>query len=74
VQQVQKVLSTAKQGTEVIPALAGNWGASVSNRPSLEAQMRALRPLGNKIKGVSHFAYSWQYPQDDSDRKACRNQ
>ncbi|MBD2500599.1 family 10 glycosylhydrolase [Anabaena azotica] len=72
VQQVQRVLSTAKPSTQVIPALAGTWGASVSNRPPLEAQMRALRPFGNKIKGVSHFAYSWQYPQDDSDRKLCR--
>ncbi|MBW4564185.1 MAG: family 10 glycosylhydrolase [Mojavia pulchra JT2-VF2] len=74
VTQVQRVLSMAQPGTQVIPALAGKWGASISNRPSLEAQMQALRQFSPQLKGVSHFAYSWQYPQDDSDRKFCRNQ
>jgi Glycosyl hydrolase-like 10 len=72
VAQVQRVLSMTKPGTQVIPALAGKWGASISNRPSLEAQMQALRKFAPKLKGVSHFAYSWQYPQSDSDRKFCR--
>ncbi|MDZ8053087.1 MAG: family 10 glycosylhydrolase [Aulosira sp. ZfuVER01] len=74
VSQVQRVLSMAKPGTQVIPALAGKWGDSISNRPSLEAQMQALRQFAPQIKGVSHFAYSWQYPENDSDRKFCRNQ
>ncbi|MBD2344305.1 family 10 glycosylhydrolase [Anabaena subtropica] len=73
VEQVKRVLSMAKPGTQVIPALAGNWGQSVSNRPPLEVQMRALRQFGSKLKGVSHFAYSWQYPEHDNDRKFCRN-
>ncbi len=72
--QVQKVLNIAKPDTQVIPALAGNWGASISNRPSLEDQMQALRKFAPKINGVSHFAYSWQYPDHDSDRKLCRAQ
>jgi hypothetical protein len=72
VEQVQRVLSLAKPGTQIIPALAGKWGGSVSNRPSLEAQMQALRQFAPKLKGVSHFAYSWQYPENDSDRKFCR--
>ncbi|OUL27576.1 family 10 glycosylhydrolase [Nostoc sp. 106C] len=74
VAQIQRVLSMAKPGTQVIPALAGKWGASISNRPSLEAQMQALRQFAPQIKGVSHFAYSWQYPENDGDRKFCRNQ
>ncbi|MBD2726519.1 family 10 glycosylhydrolase [Nostoc sp. FACHB-892] len=72
VAQVQRVLSMTKPGTQVIPALAGKWGGSISNRPSLEAQMQALRQYAPQLKGVSHFAYSWQYPQNDNDRKFCR--
>ncbi|MEH2360479.1 family 10 glycosylhydrolase [Nostoc sp.] len=72
VAQVQRVLSMAKPGTQIIPALAGQWGKSVSNRPSLEVQMQALRQFAPQLKGVSHFAYSWQYPESDSDRKFCR--
>lgn len=71
VAQVQQVLKMAQPGTKVIPALAGKWGESISNRPSLEAQMQALRRFSPKIKGVSHFAYSWQYPEHDSERKSC---
>ena len=70
--QVQRVLSMAKPGTQIIPALAGVWGKPISNRPSLEAQMQALHKFAPQLKGVSHFAYSWQYPQSDSDRKFCR--
>jgi Glycosyl hydrolase-like 10 len=70
--QVQQVLKQAKPGTQVIPALAGTWGKSMNNRPSLEVQMRALRPFARQIKGVSHFAYSWQFPEHDGDRKFCR--
>ncbi|HYX13827.1 MAG TPA: family 10 glycosylhydrolase [Nostoc sp.] len=73
VTQVQRVLSMAKPGTQIIPALAGKWGESVSNRPSLEAQMQALRKFSPQLKGVSHFAYSWQYPENDNDRKFCRS-
>lgn len=72
VAQVQRVLSMAKPGTQIIPALAGQWGKSISNRPSLEVQMQELRQFAPQLKGVSHFAYSWQYPENDSDRKFCR--
>lgn len=74
VAQVQRVLSIAKPQTQVIPALAGNWGESVKDRPSLEAQMQALKKFAPKLQGVSHFAYSWQYPEHDGDRKFCRIQ
>ncbi|OCQ94205.1 hypothetical protein BCD64_05400 [Nostoc sp. MBR 210] len=70
--QVQRVISAAKPGTKIIPALAGAWGQSTSTRPSLEAQMQALRKYAPQLAGVSHFAYSWQYPENDSDRKFCR--
>ncbi|MDJ0797791.1 MAG: family 10 glycosylhydrolase [Calothrix sp. MO_167.B12] len=72
VPQVQRVLSMAKPGTKIIPALAGNWGRSMSNRPPLEVQMGALRQFAPKLRGVSHFAYSWQHPEHDGDRKFCR--
>ncbi len=72
VAQAQRVLSMAKPGTQIIPALAGQWGRSVNNRPSLEVQMQALRQFSPQLKGVSHFAYSWQNPEHDSDRKFCR--
>ena len=74
VAEAQRVLSMAKPGTQIIPALAGQWGRSVNNRPSLEVQMQALRQFAPQLKGVSHFAYSWQNPENDNDRKFCRVQ
>jgi hypothetical protein len=71
VKQVQRVLSIATPGTEVKPVLAGIWQQSISNRPPLEVQMEALRSLSPRISSVSHFAYSWQEPRSDQDRKAC---
>lgn len=71
VKQAQRILNSAKPGTKVIPALAGDWGKKIKNRPSLESQMQALRPFAFKIKGVSHFAYSWQNPEHDRQRKTC---
>lgn len=70
-QQIQRVLSQAPPGTEVKPVLAGIWQQSVSNRPPLESQMQVLRAMAPQIKTVSHFAYSWQEPGSDRDRKAC---
>ena len=69
---VKRVVSRASPGTQVIPVLAGDWGRSVSNRPALEVQMRALRQELPQIDSVSHFAYSWQDPDSDRDRKFCR--
>ncbi|BAZ15887.1 hypothetical protein NIES4071_77600 [Calothrix sp. NIES-4071] len=73
-QQVQRVLSMAKPETQIIPAIAGGWGQSVSGRPPLEIQMQALRQFAPRVRSVSHFAYSWQDPQHDSERKLCRTQ
>jgi hypothetical protein len=71
VAQVQRVVSTAKPGTQIVPAIAGMWGQSVGDRPSLDMQMQALRQFAPQLRGVSHFAYSWQDPHDN-DRKFCR--
>jgi len=71
---VKRVVNRAPAQTQVIPALAGVWGRSVSNRPSLEVQMQALHQEIPQINAVSHFAYSWQEPQSDRDRKFCRIQ
>ncbi len=73
-QQVKRVLNMSKSDTQIIPAIAGGWGESVSDRPSLEIQMQALRQFAPRIRGVSHFAYSWQDPKHDSDRKFCQAQ
>jgi hypothetical protein len=72
VSQVQRVLAQAPSGTQVKPVLAGIWQQSVSNRPPLEVQMEALKPLASKISSISHFAYSWQEPSSDRDRKFCQ--
>ncbi len=71
---VKRVVDRASFGTQVIPALAGSWGQSVSNRPPLEIQMQALRQRLPRINAVSHFAYSWQDPEFDRNRKFCQLQ
>lgn len=70
--QVQRVLSMAQGGTQIIPALAGDWGKSYNDRPSLEAQMQSIHQAAPQINAVSHFAYSWQEPEGDRQRKFCR--
>lgn len=69
---VKRVVDRASVGTQVIPALAGSWGQSVSNRPPLEVQMQALHQRLPRINSVSHFAYSWQDPEFDRNRKFCQ--
>ncbi len=70
--QIQRVLQAAPPGAKVKPVLAGIWQQSVSNRPPLEVQMQALQRMAPEIKGVSHFAYSWQEPGSDRNRKYCQ--
>jgi hypothetical protein len=71
--EVRQVLSTAgPRGAQFVkPALAGVWGQSVRNRPSLESQMSALQRGTPQIDSLSHFAYSWQDPEFDRRRKFC---
>ena len=70
--QIQRVLKMAPAGTRIKPVLAGIWQQSLGNRPPLEAQMQAVYQLSPKLQSVSHFAYSWQEPGSDRDRKYCR--
>ena len=70
VQEVQMVLRQ-NNASNVRPALAGVWGKSINNRPSLEAQMDAIQQVAPNIQSVSHFAYSWQDPEFDRVRKFC---
>lgn len=70
--QVQRVVSMARPGTQVKPVIAGVWGRSLNNRPSLETQMQAIRQANPQINSISHFAYSWQEPQSDNERKFCQ--
>lgn len=72
VSEVERVLSHASSPNQVRPVLAGIWGSPMTNRPSLEAQMAAIRRAAPQIQSVSHFAYSWQDPQTDRERKFCR--
>lgn len=69
---VQRVFQSAPPEAQVIPAIAGVWGQTISNRPSLEAQMNAIRQVAPQVRGVSHFAFSWQEPQLENLRKSCR--
>lgn len=72
VSQVRRVLNLTPRGTQVMPVLAGIWQQSVSNRPPLEVQMREIYRIAPNLQSISHFAYSWQEPGSDRDRKACR--
>lgn len=72
VDQVGKVLTAARPGTQVVPALAGVWGQAFQGRPSLDQQMQALQQTYPNLNAVSHFAYSWLEPQSDYQRKTCR--
>jgi hypothetical protein len=70
--ELRQVLTLAPPGTQIKPALAGVWGRSVGNRPPLEVQMRAIWQAAPRIQTVSHFAFSWQEPGSDRDRRACQ--
>lgn len=70
-QQIKRVLDNAPPGIQVKPVLAGIWQRPTSNRPSLEDQMQVLQYMAPQLNSVSHFAFSWQEPGSDRDRKAC---
>ena len=71
VDEVQTVLDSAAADTQIIPALAGVWGQEYRKHPPLEQQMKALRQAFPQLTAVSHFAYSWQEPEIDRQRKFC---
>ena len=71
--EIRQVMAVAgpQGGQFVKPAIAGTWGASIRDRPPLEAQMEAIRQSMPEINSVSHFAYSWQDVEFDNARKFC---
>jgi hypothetical protein len=71
VEEVQQVVRVRGNPGMVKPALAGLWGATQRDRPSLEAQMDALKSSIPQLNTVSHFAFSWQDPEFDRFRKSC---
>lgn len=74
VEQVKRVRSMAPSQTQVAPVLAGLWGQSYNNRPSLEEQMQGIRAAFPQVNSVSHFAFPWIDPQFDRERRFCKLQ
>ncbi len=72
VSQVQEVVRQAPPGTQIIPALAGDWGQRLKNRPPLEAQMEAIHRAVPQIHSISHYSYGWQEPEATRERKFCQ--
>ncbi|MGF1537440.1 MAG: hypothetical protein ACFB4J_13295 [Elainellaceae cyanobacterium] len=72
ISKIQRVLDQAPSGTQVMPVLAGSWGRPLQGHPPLEGQMGAIRQAMPQLQTVSHFAYSWQDPARDGDRRFCR--
>ncbi|NJN61196.1 MAG: hypothetical protein HC795_06430 [Coleofasciculaceae cyanobacterium RL_1_1] len=76
-EDLERVRQFAPSGVTIVPALAGAWGATSQGRhPPLEDQMQAIAqvaadPRGN-VNAVSHFAFGWQYPELDRERKFCQ--
>jgi Glycosyl hydrolase-like 10 len=70
--EINRVVRYAPRGTSIRPVLAGIWQQSEGNRPPLEVQTQAVRDSLPQIDALSHFAYSWQEPKSDRDRKFCR--
>jgi hypothetical protein len=68
---VQRVFKYAPPEARVIPAIAGVWGQPISNRPALEAQMNEIQRVAPQVRGISHFAFSWQEPEIENLRKSC---
>jgi Glycosyl hydrolase-like 10 len=71
--QVQRVVRLAPPGAKIYPVFAGIWQQTINGHPPLEQKMQSLREVAPQIDGVSHFAYSWQEPMSDRDRKLCRS-
>ncbi|NEQ99495.1 MAG: hypothetical protein F6K30_22790, partial [Cyanothece sp. SIO2G6] len=70
--KVKRVVEQAPEGASIRPVLAGIWGAPMSDRPSLEAQMQDIRRVFPRLDTISHFAYSWQNPERTQERQFCR--
>ncbi|MEN9222083.1 MAG: hypothetical protein Q6M04_06565 [Thermostichus sp. BF3_bins_97] len=71
-QQVERVLTMASPQTFVCPAIAGLWGQTQRQRPTLEVQMGELARRLPQLPCVSHFALSWIEPELERSRQACQ--
>jgi hypothetical protein len=71
VAQVQRVLKASPNQKNVSPVLAGFWGKQDGKRPSLEAQMEAIRTSTQPVQSISHFAYSWLEIEHTRERQSC---
>ena len=71
VDEIRRVLDTRRNPATVKPALAGIWGVTEQNRPSLEIQMDALKRSLPQLKTVSHFSFDWQDAEFNRSRKFC---
>lgn len=72
-EQIQRALNMSSSPGVVKPVIAGVWQQSYKNRPALDVQMTEIRQRFPYITSMSHFAYSWQEPDSDNDRKVCRS-
>ncbi len=70
--EVKQVLYRASPNRQLNVSLAGIWGQSWNNHPPLEVQMAAIHRMAPQINSVSHFVFSWQEPQLESERKYCQ--
>ena len=68
---IKRTTRSLPQEIEMKPVLAGNWGRARRDRPALESQMEAIRRQVPNVTGISHFAYAWQFPERERDRKFC---
>ncbi len=69
--QVKRVTDLAP-GQPIRPVIAGAWGRSVYNRPSLEQQMYAIRQVAPQVQSMSHFDFSWQDPVLANQHRSCK--
>jgi hypothetical protein len=71
VEQINRVINSAAPQTKISPVLAGLWGQNQTKRPSLEAQMEAIRTQARRVNSLSHFSYSWLEPEFTRQRSSC---
>jgi hypothetical protein len=82
VNQVMRVVKAAPPATQIAPILVGQWLSDgklapvKDQRPSLDAQMLAIRDAVPSINSISHFAFNWQNEQLEftRSRQFCRLQ
>ena len=72
VKQVERVIKMSPDQVKITPAIAGLWGKTQDNRPTLETQISAIRSKFPQLQSLSHFAFSWQEPTFDQNRRFCR--